>query len=238
MVNLASNELVLSKAEPCWQAHALVAMNLTIARGDSILCSQVDFSVSSGQILHVQGQNGIGKTTLLMILAGLLSTAKRDQGEKTLAWADQSASEWPVLYIGHLAGLNAGLSVRENLRFLQGLNAVSGVGLDMALDAVGLSGYEDIAVAHLSSGQKRRVSLARLWLTKDHDALWLLDEPFNSLDAAMTARLSKRLVQHTEGGGRVILTSHQALMIPVQTLDLAKFALQHVDDNYDCEIGW
>lgn len=205
----------------------LVANNLTIARGDNVLCLHVSFTISSGQILHIQGPNGIGKTTLMMMLAGLIPVPSLDKTK--LMWGDQTPEDWSVLYIGHLSGLNTGLSVRENLRFLQSLNSDSDANLDMALNEVGLFGYEDITVSQLSSGQKRRVSLARLWLTDGADRLWLLDEPFTALDAVMASRVSERLMEHTKAGGRVILTSHQPLNIPVEVLRLEKYAVQHND---------
>lgn len=205
----------------------LVANDLTIARGDNVLCLHVSFTISSGQILHIQGPNGIGKTTLMMMLAGLIPVPNLDKTK--LMWGDQTPEDWSVLYIGHLSGLNTGLSVRENLRFVQSLNSDSDANLDMALNAVGLSGYEDITVSQLSSGQKRRVSLARLWLTDDADRLWLLDEPFTALDAVMANRVSERLMEHTKAGGRVILTSHQPLNIPVEVLRLEQHAVQHDD---------
>lgn len=211
--------------------HGLIARNLTIARGDAALCSQVNFTISSGQILHVQGPNGIGKTTLMMMLAGLIPVVDQTQ----LMWGNSPPEDWSVLYIGHSAGLNAGLSVAENLRFIHALNSSSYANLDMALDAVGLSGYEDMTVAKLSSGQKCRVSLARLWLTEDADRLWLLDEPFTALDAVMVKRLNERLIEHTTCGGRVILTSHQSLSISAEILNLEQYALQHDDVEYASE---
>jgi len=210
---------------------ALVAKSLTIARGDTELCSQVSFTISSGQILHIQGPNGIGKTTLLMMLAGLIPLSDKTQ----LMWGSSTPKDWSVLYIGHLVGLNSGLSVRENLNFLQSLNLDFCADLDAALNAVGLSGYEDVTFAQLSSGQKRRVSLARLWLSDDADRLWLLDEPFTALDTLMAKRLSERLIEHTKNGGRVILTSHQPLSIPIDILNLKKYALQHDDVDSDAE---
>ena len=232
-MSLVSHESTESAGKLSWRTSVLVAQNLTIERGDLQLCSQVSFNIASGQILHIQGPNGIGKTTLLMMLVGLLPTPKIYLKNRALDWAGMSTSEWPVLYIGHLAGLNAELSVRENLVFLQGINTASCMNLSRALDIVGLSGYEDVAISRLSSGQKRRVSLARLWLSHDPEALWLLDEPFNSLDVSMTRLLSERLALHAEGGGRVILTSHQAFMFSVQTLDLEQFALTEGEENTD-----
>lgn len=221
------------KNQTAMRSQALVAKDLTIARGDTVLCSQVNFTISSGQILHIQGPNGIGKTTLMMLLAGLIPVS--DFEKENLKWGGQSPKDWSVLYIGHLSGLNAGLSVRENLRFMQTLNSDSNKHLGNALDAVGLSGYEDINVAQLSSGQKRRVSLARLWLTKNADRLWLLDEPFTALDTTMSKRLNERLMGYAQAGGRVILTSHQPLTIPAESLDLTQYALQH--DNFAVELA-
>lgn len=239
-MSLVSHELAESASKLSWRTSMLVAQNLTIERGDLQLCSQVSFNVTSGQILHVQGPNGIGKTTLLMMLAGLLPASENHLKDGSLDWAGVPISEWPVLYIGHLVGLSAGLSVRENLAFLQGINTNSGANLSLALDMVGLSGYEDVTISRLSSGQKRRVGLARLWLNHDSESLWLLDEPFNALDVGMTRRLSERLAQHVERGGRIILTSHQALTLSVQTLDLGQFALPQDEESVgiesaDCE---
>lgn len=235
-MSLVSSEQTELASKLSWRTSVLVAQNLIIERGDLQLCSQVSFNIASGQILHIQGPNGIGKTTLLMMLAGLLPSPENHLKNRVLDWAGMPTSEWPVLYIGHLVGLNAGLSVRENLAFLQGISADSNANLSLALEMVGLSGYEEVTISRLSSGQKRRVSLARLWMNHDSDALWLLDEPFNSLDTMMTRRLSDRLEQHIERGGRVILTSHQALTLSVQTLDLEQFALlPNESDTTDCE---
>jgi heme exporter protein A len=231
LINLTSSNLNVTAA-PRWRESVIVATNLTTRRGDIRLCTQVNFSVASGQILHIQGQNGIGKTTLLMMLAGLLPSSETHQNVHSLVWADSSAADWPVLYIGHLSGLNSVLSIRENLTFLQGINPSAGEDISVALDRVGLLGYEDVAVSRLSSGQKRRVSLARLWLSSDPDTLWLLDEPFNALDAAMTKRLCERLALHAAVGGRIVLTSHQTFMLSVQTLDLETFAYTQDNELY------
>ncbi len=221
--------------ELSWRANTLIAKNLNVARGDTLLCSQVTFNLASGQILHVQGQNGVGKTTLLMILASVLPVPMDRRDERSLVWANLPVLDWPILYIGHLSGLNSQLSVRQNLEFLQGLHQKSTTRLSAALDCVGLSGYEDVVVSRLSSGQQRRVSLARLWLCDDSDALWLLDEPFNALDASMTKTLRERLVMHVERGGRIILTSHQALMIHAQTLNLDQYFSDQMDHQLDAE---
>ncbi len=184
-----------------------------------MLSDPLNFSVHPRQVLHIQGHNGAGKTTLMMILAGLLPAPS----VSALSWAGLKPIEWPVLYIGHKIALNAMLTVKQNLVFIQSLNSMSSVDLDIALEAVGLRGFEDVSVAQLSSGQKRRVGLARLWLTTNPDELWLLDEPLTSLDQKMADQLCQQISKHADQGGRVILTSHQALTIPCEILDLAEY---------------
>jgi heme exporter protein A len=235
LVSHFSSRLITSSVEPNWRQSVITADDLIVQRGDIYLCTKVNFSVSSGQILHVQGSNGIGKTTLLMLLAGLLSTSEIQHKKKSLVWAVNSPSDWPILYIGHLAGLNSGLSVRENLEFLQGVNIDTCDDLSIALDWAGLYGYEDVAFSSLSSGQKRRVSLARLRMSSNPDALWILDEPFNALDKVMTTRLCERLALHAQNGGRVILTSHQTFELNVQTLNLEQFALRNDEESQQFE---
>lgn len=202
-------------------ADALCLEQVLVCRGDLRLCEQVQAQMLAGQVWQLLGENGTGKTTLLMMLAGVLPV---QAGQ--LRWRGQAATHWSALYIGHASGLNTSLSVLDNLRFLCGLNAqaVSTDQLFAAIEQVGLAGYEFVAVARLSSGQKRRVQLARLWLPAPAE-LWLLDEPLTALDVQMVAALNQRLTQHVADGGRVILTSHQPVLAVTHRLDLQAFRL-------------
>lgn len=184
---------------------AVLLQGLRVCRAELALTLPIDAQIDAGQLWHIRGENGTGKTSLLMLLAGLLPASLQQ-----LQWGGLPADEWPTLYLGHLAGLNSRLTVRQNLSFLAQLSGqVShGAALDEALWHVGLTGYDDVPVARLSSGQKRRVNLARLWLA-DAPPLWLLDEPFTALDVAMVAGLETQLLRHAQQGGRVVLTSHQ-----------------------------
>lgn len=177
--------------------------------------------MTAGQVWQLVGENGTGKTTLLLMLAGILPVQSG-----RLIWRGQPASEWSAIYIGHASGLNSSLSVLDNLKFLCGLNAqsVTTDQLFAAVEQVGLAGYESVPVARLSSGQKRRVQLARLWLLNPAE-LWLLDEPLTALDVQMVAALNTRLTAHAQGGGRVILTSHQPVTAVTHQLDLHAFRL-------------
>lgn len=186
----------------------------------------LDFRVAPGQVLQVAGPNGVGKTTLLSMVAGLCPV---EAGE--LAWQGCSVAEDPAAFraaftwLGHHPGLKLMLSARENLRWLlrlRGLVADDGA-IEAALARIGLYGYEDVAVARLSAGQKRRVALARLFL--ERCPLWILDEPFTAIDRAGVAELEGWLRDHVAAGGLVLLTTHHEFApgFPVTRLDVADF---------------
>jgi heme exporter protein A len=184
--------------------------NLECIRGDRSLFTELSFSLKSGELLHLLGHNGSGKTTLLRTLCGLI---KPNQG--VVSWKgknirrqrEEFAEE--MQFIGHLNGIKVDLTAVENLRILCRLDSldVSDDELWQALEKMGLYGHEDLAVGVLSQGQKRRVTLARLLLTKS--PLWLLDEPFTALDKAAVDFLQTVIADHIESGGMVILTTHQ-----------------------------
>ncbi|MGO1720592.1 MAG: heme ABC exporter ATP-binding protein CcmA [Luteimonas sp.] len=197
----------------------LSARGLRFTRNDNPVFGPLDFAVDGGEALLVRGGNGAGKTTLLRVLAGLLradaGTVEID-GEPTRPQLRARA----MAYLGHLPGLKADLSVLENLRFLCGLHGLRrGQAPEPALAAVGLAGYEDTPVRQLSAGQKKRLSLARLWLSPA--PLWLLDEPYANLDLG-GIELVNRLVQaHLRDGGAALVTTHGAYAAPpVRTQEL------------------
>ncbi|HFD92526.1 MAG TPA: cytochrome c biogenesis heme-transporting ATPase CcmA [Gammaproteobacteria bacterium] len=192
----------------------LEAVDLAAVRGDRRLFSGIGFSLQQGELLHVQGVNGSGKTTLLRMLCGLVVPEAGDvlwEGKNIRA--EREAYLRNLLYLGHLGALKDDLTGLENLRVTETLAGES-IGEDQALDAlqaVGLHGHEDLPVRVLSQGQRRRVALARLTLSRAR--LWILDEPFTALDKASVETLRARLEDHLEQGGMVILTTHQEIDI-------------------------
>ena len=178
-------------------------------RGERLVFSEVDFAVRAGQVLLVSGPNGSGKSTLLRLLAGLLRPAAG-----MLTWgganvfADLPAHAGRVAYVGHQDAVKPGLTAAENLRFAARLNG--GVVQD-ALDAVGLEELGDLPARMLSAGQRRRLALARLLLSRA--PLWLLDEPTLGLDAASVDRFGVMLDAHRAGGGMAVAATH--LPLPV-----------------------
>lgn len=170
--------------------------------------------LAPGDIVQLEGANGIGKTTLLRCISGLSS---RWHGE--MLWCGQPLSQQrtefaaATIYLGHAIGLKAALSPRENLQWWTGLRGIDVRNqIDAALERVGLLGYEDSACFQLSAGQQRRVGLARLFLSETK--LWILDEPFTAIDRRGVAELEQWIAAHAAAGGAVLLTSHQLLSLP------------------------
>ncbi len=199
---------------------------LQASRDDRVLFTGLSFAMQPGDILQVAGPNGAGKTTLLNRVVGL---GGFDEGEVT--WQGAPVSEDPAAfrrrfsYLGHSPGLKPLLSPLENLRFLTALRglAIRPAELMTALARVGLAGYEEVPVAHLSAGQKRRVGIARLFL--EQSPLWVLDEPFTAIDQTGVRALEGWLVAHARQGGMVLLTTHHVFpdAFPAQRLDLARY---------------
>lgn len=198
----------------------LKARHLTCQRGDAVLFSGLDFELAAGEALLVRGANGSGKTSLLRIVAGVASPVEGD-----ILWrdsVDRAVRQTEIAYQGHTAPLKDELTVIENLDFalaLDGRPAARPELLD-AIKTVGLAARRNLPVRYLSQGQRRRVGLARLMLSKR--SLWLLDEPATALDAAGLALFCDVLDRHLAGGGLAVLSTHQSLALshPVRELTL------------------
>lgn len=185
-------------------------INIACERGETRLFEGCHLSVQSGQWWQIEGHNGIGKTSLLRILAGLSVAAEGEvHWNGTPITQVREAYYAELFYLGHFAGIKPELTAWENLRYYQKLKGLplSDDVLWHALDKVGLIGREDLPCSHLSAGQQRRVALAKLWLT--NATLWILDEPFTAIDKKGVAELIERIEQHCENGGICLFTSHQ-----------------------------
>lgn len=192
----------------------LEVSGLSCERDERLLFSNLSFHVEQGCALQIAGSNGSGKTTLLRILCGL-----HDGYEGRIDWRGEDRREQAeafaadLLYFGHRVGVNKVLTPLENLRWSAGLQSVvDEPALFAALAAVGLRGFEESPCYTLSAGQQQRVSLARLRLSPA--TLWVLDEPFTTLDVDAVAQLERTLAAHVAGGGAVIVTTHHSLSLP------------------------
>lgn len=203
------------------QPITLAGVDLSCIRDDRVLFEELSFSVHAGQVLLLEGQNGSGKTSLLRILCGF-----READAGRVLWCgdeiDDSRYYADMAYVGHLDGIKKELTVLENLRMSLALGSAGRYSIDGALSKVHLAGYDDVLVQALSAGQKRRLSLARLLITEN--VLWILDEPFTSLDKYGIALIETLMAEHCANGGMIVLTSHHDIALPdvdVQRINLS-----------------
>jgi heme exporter protein A len=195
----------------------LAARGLACRRGRQLLFRDLDLALQRGNVRWLRGANGSGKTSLLRILAGLSQAAEGDVLWQGLALGQAGeAARRALIYISHANGLKDDLTLLESLAFLADL-----AGLDrstdrarQALARLGLSSRGNAPVRTLSQGQRRRGALARLVLDDSPARVWLLDEPFDALDAPSSALLAELITDHSARGGAVLLTSHQAVDLP------------------------
>lgn len=188
----------------------LEVRELECVRGDHRLFAGLNFTLQAGELLHLRGSNGSGKTSLLRTLCGLMAPASGEvlwQGENIHKLREEY---YRVLtYLGHMGAIKGDLSAWENLSV-----SCQMTGLEVAQDRIinaltlmGLGQRAELPTRVLSAGQKRRVALARL-LVSDA-AIWVLDEPFTALDVKAVDLLKRLIGEHLQAQGMVILTTHQ-----------------------------
>ena len=190
----------------------LEVRDLMAIRGDRRLFAGLSFAADPGELLYVRGPNGSGKTTLLRMLCGLTQPA-----EGTLLWQgrpirgndDEFCQE--LLYFGHRPAIKDELDAVENLQtacVLAGQTLAPGEARQ-ALATMGLADHDDLPVKLLSQGQRRRVALARLLVSRAR--LWVLDEPFTALDIGAIEGLQNSIGEHLQRQGVIVLTTHQSV---------------------------
>jgi heme exporter protein A len=192
----------------------LTGCGIRCVRGGREVFPCLDFETSSGEALAVTGPNGSGKTSLLRLIAGLLTIAAGsiglEGGEAELTLPEQAH------YLGHRDPLKPALSVTENLAFWR--DYLGGEAFDPAesLAAVGLDHAAKLPAAYLSAGQRRRLSIARLLVVTR--PVWLLDEPASALDAAGQSLFAKLMGDHLARGGLIVAATHSPLGIAAREL--------------------
>lgn len=182
---------------------ALISINnVAVMRGNRIILQELSMTAHPGDIIWICGANGAGKSTLLRMIAGLLPIA-----------AGQRRVEGGVALSDENLALDGNLPLEKALTFWTGLDGRPPGALDHALEVMQLSPLTDVPVRYLSSGQRRRANLARVIASGARH--WLLDEPYNGLDNASSARLDDALLRHTAAGGTALVAAHQAPRVPV-----------------------
>ena len=197
--------------------------SITCFRGERFVFEGLDFTLSAGGALVLTGPNGSGKSSLMRIMAGLLQPADgqllRD-GEPVSAAIEDHRER--LHYVGYQDAIKSVMTVRENLTFWAGLKG-GRARVDDALEALGIARLADTPGQFLSSGQRRRLSLARLLASPA--PLWLLDEPTVGLDREAVSIVEGMVAAHRAGGGMTVLATHLDIALGggPETLDLADY---------------
>ncbi len=186
-------------------------INLNFDYSDKPLLTNVSFQIEHGRLLHIRGDNGTGKTTLLKLIAGLLQPADGDiQYQGHSISEDRSAYQQHICYVGHKPGVSQLLTVREQCYF-ELHSSKNTAELDELLERFSLLTVADVQCNLLSAGLLRRVGLLRVLINKK--SIWLLDEPLNALDQTSGDFLKTCVTEHLQQGGIILLTSHQPLLL-------------------------
>ncbi|PKB19555.1 heme exporter protein A [Novosphingobium kunmingense] len=186
------------------QGASLTLRDIACRRGDNLLFRGLSFALVGGQALHLTGANGIGKSSLIRIIAGLLP-----------AYRGSVEREGAVALLDERPALDPHLPLGRALAFWQRLDGPE----DNQAARLGLSDLMDVPVRYLSTGQKKRAALARL--IGQRAPLWLLDEPLNGLDAKGVALVETLVAEHCRGGGICVIASHQ----PISLADVRRLAI-------------
>jgi heme exporter protein A len=189
------------------QACRLAASNLACRRGERLLFAGLSFALEGGQALQLAGSNGIGKSSLIRILAGLLPAYS---GTVELTGGLGLVDERPAL--------DPHLPLGQALGFWQRLDGAH----DNQAARLGLSELMEVPVRYLSTGQKKRAALARL--AGQAAPVWLLDEPLNGLDTRGAALVMEMVGEHCREGGIAVIASHQPFELAgMERIELKEF---------------
>jgi heme exporter protein A len=167
-------------------------------RGGRLLFDGLDFALEPGMAGLVTGPNGVGKSSLLRLAAGLLAPA-----------AGRIARAGRIALANDAAALDQSRPLGRALAFWAGLDGADDTAIARGLGAMGIERLADVPVRMLSTGQSKRAALARV-IAGGAD-IWLLDEPGNGLDSAALARLADAMAAHRAAGGIILAATHQPL---------------------------
>lgn len=197
---------------------SLRGQKLSCIRDDRTLFSDLSFELSPSQTLLIEGRNGSGKTSLLRMLCGI-----RMPDDGNITWYEKDIFKLStdylssIAYVGHKDGVKLDLTASENLAIAKSLgNPNHRISNETALDTLFLSGFDDVPARRMSAGQQRRLALARLLVTQSK--LWILDEPFTSLDRYGIEVIENLIRKHLSNGGMLVMSSHHPVSLEKQSI--------------------
>lgn len=186
---------------------------ISLQRGNTDILVNFSFQVAAGEVVQILGENGSGKTSLLRCLTGLIPITEGD-----IRWQDQSiyactpTYNQALIYIGHTHALMPMLTARENLLMDACMyQHPMQQSVDTVLETLDLQRVSHLRTDCLSAGQQRKLALARLFIFKS--SLWILDEPFVTLDQKSCQILEAKMIEHSQTGNMIIFTSHQSFQL-------------------------
>jgi heme exporter protein A len=192
------------------EADTLSLRNVSCIKQQKKIFSAISCDVSSQEILLIEGENGAGKSSLLRLAAGLATPFIG-----TITWQNRIIQRIPheyaehLFYLGHQHGIKLGLTVKENILLAHHLNSNRIDDMENMLQTLQLSANLHTVTTYLSAGQKRRVALAKLFLS--NKKIWILDEPLTALDVNTQDFCLLQFESHVKKGGLLILSSHHEL---------------------------
>jgi heme exporter protein A len=195
------------------EASSLRARNLQLWRGERHVLRGISCAIDAGEALHVYGPNGSGKTSLLRVICGLLHAEEGEVLWQGVSIHDaNSAYHASIAYLGHDTALKGDLTPVENLRFSVGVRReLTEEEIRAMLGDLGVADCADLPSRVLSAGQRRRVALCRVLLSRAR--LWVLDEPFTNLDGISSEQIANALATHLDAGGLALIAAHQGLQL-------------------------
>ncbi|MFC0217251.1 heme exporter protein A [Pseudochelatococcus lubricantis] len=207
----------------------IVVDNLACRRSGRLLFSGLCFTLAAGQALVITGRNGAGKSSLLALLGGALKPAG---GTLQLMEAGERTLPEVINAVGHREGLKAMLTAEENLAFARDVLGHPALTPVEALEKLDVAHLARLPVAYLSAGQRRRVALARLFVTSR--PVWLLDEPTSALDTPSQALVNGLMREHLANGGLIVAATH----LPLALDGALTLRIEPPQEAEDAEVMW
>jgi len=189
----------------------ILVNSATCYKNNSIIFSDINISLKNSEIIIIMGPNGCGKTTLIKSLSGIqgLESGTIKLNNRNICSLGSDYKD-EIIYIGHGNSLNKDLTVIENIEYFSAFDSTININneknIKNSMKILDIEKYRNYKVSDLSEGNKKKLSLIRILLTKKK--IWFLDEPMSSLDDKSINKLIKIIVDHQKNNGLIFLATH------------------------------